>query len=173
MLQFNPDNYRYYAGLRRAMGLDPDASGNLTDAQREHLTQLFDSLQEQYPHSSAAKRIPLDFKVCFPPGCTWTWSALQEHCCLVTVLSDIPALINLLGGTAATRPPLHCKACQSLHNYDVSSVACPLVTTNTGWSATAACAGIIGCMQSVALCTLLQTVMLGEQRDLVVAQAVR
>lgn len=64
MLQFNPDNYKYHTGLRRAMNLLPDASGNLTDSQRDQLTQLYDGLQAQYTRSSAARRIPLDFKVC-------------------------------------------------------------------------------------------------------------
>ena len=64
MLQFNPDNYKYHHGLRRALNLLPDASGNLSDSQREQLSQLYDGLQAQYPRSSAARRIPLDFKVC-------------------------------------------------------------------------------------------------------------
>ena len=46
------------------MRLQPDADGSLTETQREQLTQLYNGLQEQYPRSSAAKRIPLDFKVC-------------------------------------------------------------------------------------------------------------
>lgn len=64
MLQFNPDNYKYYQGLRRALNLLPDAAGKLSDSQREQLSQLYDGLQAQYPRSSAARRIPLDFKVC-------------------------------------------------------------------------------------------------------------
>lgn len=64
MLQFNPDNYKYHQGLRRALNLLPDAAGNLSDDQREQLSQLYDGLQAQYPRSSAARRIPLDFKVC-------------------------------------------------------------------------------------------------------------
>ncbi|KAL3138957.1 hypothetical protein ABBQ32_005768 [Trebouxia sp. C0010 RCD-2024] len=63
MLQFNPDNYKYHQGLRRALNLLPDAAGNLSDDQREQLSQLYDGLQAQYPRSSAARRIPLDFKV--------------------------------------------------------------------------------------------------------------
>ena len=47
------------------MKLLPDAAGNLTDSQREQLTELYDSLQAEYPRSSAARRIPLDFKVRF------------------------------------------------------------------------------------------------------------
>lgn len=69
MLQFNPDNYKYHHGLRRALNLTPDASGQLSEEQREQLSQLYDGLQAQYPRSSAARRIPLDFKVCpyLPP----------------------------------------------------------------------------------------------------------
>ncbi|DBA72018.1 TPA: hypothetical protein ACH3X2_010757 [Trebouxia sp. C0005] len=63
MLQFNPDNYQYHHGLRRAMKLLPDAAGSLTDGQREQLTELYNALQAQYPRSSAARRIPLDFQV--------------------------------------------------------------------------------------------------------------
>ncbi len=71
MLQFNPDNYQYHHGLRRAMKLLPDAAGDLTNSQREQLTELYDSLQAEYPRSSAARRIPLDFKVCFAVSVTW------------------------------------------------------------------------------------------------------
>jgi len=71
MLQFNPDNYQYHHGLRRAMKLLPDAAGDLTDSQREQLTELYNALQAQYPRSSAARRIPLDFKVCFADSVAW------------------------------------------------------------------------------------------------------
>ena len=64
MLQFNPDNYKYHQGLRQALNLMPDAAGQLSDDQREQLTLLYDGLQQQYTRSSAARRIPLDFKVC-------------------------------------------------------------------------------------------------------------
>lgn len=63
MLQFNPDNYQYHHGLRQALNLLPDASGSLSDSQRQQLTELYDGLQAQYSRSSAARRIPLDFKV--------------------------------------------------------------------------------------------------------------
>ena len=53
------------------MKLLPDAAGDLTNSQREQLTELYDSLQAEYPRSSAARRIPLDFKVCFAVSVTW------------------------------------------------------------------------------------------------------
>ena len=66
MLQFNPDNYKYHQGLRQALNLLPDCQmqGRVSDDQREQLTLLYNGLQKQYPRSSAARRIPLDFKVC-------------------------------------------------------------------------------------------------------------
>lgn len=64
MLQFNPDNYKYHQGLRQALDLMPDVEGTLTEYQRDRLTLLYDGLQNKYPRSSAARRIPLDFKVC-------------------------------------------------------------------------------------------------------------
>jgi len=81
MLQFNPDNYQYHHGLRRAMKLLPDAAGVLTDSQRQQLTKLYASLQAEYPRSSAARRIPLDFKVRFADNVAWqlcfpAWTAL-------------------------------------------------------------------------------------------------
>ena len=53
------------------MKLLPDAAGDLTDSQREQLTELYNALQAQYPRSSAARRIPLDFKVCFADSVAW------------------------------------------------------------------------------------------------------
>ena len=63
MLQFSPDNYKYHQGLRQALNLMPDAAGKLSDDQRQQLTLLYGSLQKKYLCSSAARRIPLDFKV--------------------------------------------------------------------------------------------------------------
>ncbi len=53
------------------MKLLPDAAGDLTDSQREQLTKLYDDLQAEYPRSSAARRIPLDFKVRFADSAAW------------------------------------------------------------------------------------------------------
>ena len=87
MLQFNPDNYKYHQGLRQALNLIPDATGKLSDDQREQLTLLYDGLQNQYSRSSAARRIPLDFKVCLfcqktasqTGTCICIWSAHVPH----------------------------------------------------------------------------------------------
>ena len=62
LLALNPDNYRYHDGLREALQLQPDASGAWTDQQRRSLAALYDGLAKDHPQSSAAKRIPLDFK---------------------------------------------------------------------------------------------------------------
>ena len=63
LLERTPDNYRYHEGLRAAMHLAPDAHGAWTPQQRAALAALYDALAERYPRSSAAQRIPLDFKV--------------------------------------------------------------------------------------------------------------
>lgn len=63
LLRRNPDNYHYHEGLRAAKRLSPDASGAWTAQQRAELTMLYDTLAETNPRSSAAQRIPLDFKV--------------------------------------------------------------------------------------------------------------
>ncbi|CAK0738600.1 hypothetical protein CVIRNUC_001066 [Coccomyxa viridis] len=62
LLALNPDNYRYHDGLREALQLQPDAAGAWTDQQRRSLAALYDGLAKDHPQSSAAKRIPLDFK---------------------------------------------------------------------------------------------------------------
>ncbi len=49
--------------MRAAKRLLPDASGAWTAQQRAELTTLYDALAETNPRSSAAQRIPLDFKV--------------------------------------------------------------------------------------------------------------
>ncbi len=57
-----PDDYRYHEGLRGALRLAPDAAGGWSAQQRAALAGLYDALADAYPRSSAAQRIPLDFK---------------------------------------------------------------------------------------------------------------
>ena len=57
-----PDDYRYHEGLRAALRLAPDAAGCWSPQQRAQLAELYDALADAYPRSSAAQRIPLDFK---------------------------------------------------------------------------------------------------------------
>ncbi|KAM7253805.1 hypothetical protein ACFE04_031487 [Oxalis oulophora] len=60
LLSMNPDNYRYYEGLQKCMGLY-SVTGHYSADQIEQLDALYKSLKEQYTWSSAVKRIPLDF----------------------------------------------------------------------------------------------------------------
>lgn len=60
LLSLNPDNYRYYEGLQKCVGLYSEKSQYSSDM-IERLDALYKSLQQQYTRSSAAKRIPLDF----------------------------------------------------------------------------------------------------------------
>lgn len=60
LLLMNPDNYRYFVGLQKCMGLYSE-NGLYTSEEVDQLDALYKSLEEQYSFSYAAKRIPLDF----------------------------------------------------------------------------------------------------------------
>ncbi|CAL9165482.1 unnamed protein product [Musa hybrid cultivar] len=60
LLVMNPDNYRYFIGLQKCLGLYSD-KGEYTSDEIERLDALYMSLRDQYSWSSAVKRIPLDF----------------------------------------------------------------------------------------------------------------
>ncbi|CAO2815322.1 unnamed protein product [Amaranthus hypochondriacus] len=60
LLSMNPDNYRYYEGLQRCLGLYSE-KGQYSSDETDQLNTLYQSLQQEYKWSSAAKRIPLDF----------------------------------------------------------------------------------------------------------------
>mmetsp|Transcript_486 Transcript_486/g.1020 ORF Transcript_486/g.1020 Transcript_486/m.1020 type:complete len:894 (-) Transcript_486:3118-5799(-) len=63
LLDSNPDHYRMHEGLQAALGLRASPGQQLSSEQRAALSKLYSELQQQYPHSSACKRVPLDFKV--------------------------------------------------------------------------------------------------------------
>ncbi|WOH05562.1 hypothetical protein DCAR_0624981 [Daucus carota subsp. sativus] len=60
LLSMNPDNYRYYEGLHKCLGLHSE-NAQYSSNEVEQLEALYKSLALQYSWSSAAKRIPLDF----------------------------------------------------------------------------------------------------------------
>ncbi|KAI0487862.1 hypothetical protein KFK09_027685 [Dendrobium nobile] len=60
LLLMNPDNYRYFVGLQKCLGLYSEIGQYTTEAINQ-LDVLYKSLAEQYSWSYAAKRIPLDF----------------------------------------------------------------------------------------------------------------
>ncbi|KAJ8494176.1 hypothetical protein OPV22_015897 [Ensete ventricosum] len=60
LLFMNSDNYRYFIGLQKCLGLYSE-KGVYTSDEIERLDALYKSLREQYSWSSAIKRIPLDF----------------------------------------------------------------------------------------------------------------
>nr|GMC73322.1 N-alpha-acetyltransferase 15, NatA auxiliary subunit-like [Ipomoea batatas]GMC74948.1 N-alpha-acetyltransferase 15, NatA auxiliary subunit-like [Ipomoea batatas] len=60
LLSMNPDNYRYYEGLQRCLGLYSE-DGKYSSDEIDRLAATYESLAQQYPISSAVKRIPLDF----------------------------------------------------------------------------------------------------------------
>ncbi|XP_018632751.1 N-terminal acetyltransferase A complex auxiliary subunit NAA15 isoform X2 [Nicotiana tomentosiformis] len=60
LLSMNPDNYRYYEGLQRCLGLHSE-KGQYSSDEIDKLESLYKSLAQQYSRSSAVKRIPLDF----------------------------------------------------------------------------------------------------------------
>ncbi|KAF9685220.1 hypothetical protein SADUNF_Sadunf03G0032000 [Salix dunnii] len=59
LLSINPDNYRYYEGLQKCVGLNVE--NGLSSSDVDQLDALYKSLGQQYTWSSAVKRIPLDF----------------------------------------------------------------------------------------------------------------
>ncbi|CAH1425556.1 unnamed protein product [Lactuca virosa] len=62
LLAMNPDNYKYYEGLQKCVGLH-SKTGQYSSDEIDKLDALYKSLGEQYTWSSAVKRIPLDFLV--------------------------------------------------------------------------------------------------------------
>ncbi|XP_011002722.1 PREDICTED: N-alpha-acetyltransferase 16, NatA auxiliary subunit-like [Populus euphratica] len=59
LLSINPDNYRYFEGLQKCVGLYSE--NGLSSSDIDQLDALYKSLGQQYTWSSAVKRIPLDF----------------------------------------------------------------------------------------------------------------
>ncbi len=81
LLSLNPDDYDMHAGLLRALRLAPASGGvaergahagavgaTLGEEQRASLAELYRALAAEHPHSSACKRIPLNFLVRCGPG---------------------------------------------------------------------------------------------------------
>ncbi|GKB39589.1 putative transferase, partial [Tanacetum coccineum] len=60
LLAMNPDNYSYYEGLQKCVGLYSE-TGQYSSEEIDKLDALYKSLGKQYTWSSAVKRIPLDF----------------------------------------------------------------------------------------------------------------
>nr|GEV96903.1 N-terminal acetyltransferase A complex auxiliary subunit NAA15-like isoform X2 [Tanacetum cinerariifolium] len=60
LLTMNPDNYSYYEGLQKCVGLYSE-TGQYSSEEIDKLDALYKSLGKQYTWSSAVKRIPLDF----------------------------------------------------------------------------------------------------------------
>ncbi|KAL5996964.1 N-alpha-acetyltransferase 16, NatA auxiliary subunit [Asimina triloba] len=60
LLNMIPDNYRYYEGLQKCLGLYSE-NGQYSSEEMDQLDALYKSLRKQYTWSSAVKRIPLDF----------------------------------------------------------------------------------------------------------------
>ncbi|WOL15048.1 N-alpha-acetyltransferase 15, NatA auxiliary subunit isoform X1 [Canna indica] len=60
LLIWNADNYKYFIGLQKCLGLYSE-NGEYTSNQIVRLDALYQSLRYQYNQSSVVKRIPLDF----------------------------------------------------------------------------------------------------------------
>jgi tetratricopeptide (TPR) repeat protein len=61
LLHLNPENYNYYTGLQKAMGLSPDGSNALSAEQVSKLHVTLAEIQKLFPRASAPMRIVLDF----------------------------------------------------------------------------------------------------------------
>jgi tetratricopeptide (TPR) repeat protein len=60
LLSMNPDNYRYYEGLQKCVGLYSE-NARFSPDEIDQLDALYKRLGQQHKWSSAVKRIPLDF----------------------------------------------------------------------------------------------------------------
>ncbi|XP_057451305.1 N-terminal acetyltransferase A complex auxiliary subunit NAA15-like [Lotus japonicus] len=60
LLAMNPDNYSYYEGLQKCVGLYSE-DGHFAPDEIDRLDALYKTLGQQFKWSSAVKRIPLDF----------------------------------------------------------------------------------------------------------------
>ncbi|CAL0325972.1 unnamed protein product [Lupinus luteus] len=60
LLSMNPDNYKYYEGLQKCVGLYSE-NDHFSPIEIDQLESLYRTLGQQYKRSSAVKRIPLDF----------------------------------------------------------------------------------------------------------------
>ena len=83
LIAINTENHKYHAGLHAAQQLPPlgvngssgsagagaaaaaaaAAAGGLSEEQRQRLVEVYGELQAEHPHSTTARRIPLDFLV--------------------------------------------------------------------------------------------------------------
>jgi tetratricopeptide (TPR) repeat protein len=54
LLDVNPDNYSYYEGLQKCLGLSPHGK-YYSPEQVEKLVQIYDDLCQKYPRSAASK----------------------------------------------------------------------------------------------------------------------
>lgn len=78
LIAINTENYRYHAGLQAALQLPAAAAGapdaaagaaaaaaeqQLSEEQRQRLAEVYGELQREHPHSTAARRMTLDFLV--------------------------------------------------------------------------------------------------------------
>lgn len=64
LLHSYPDNSRYHEALQEALQLSPaPGGGGVTPEQQDALKALYAELQAEFPRSSAAFRIPLNFLV--------------------------------------------------------------------------------------------------------------
>ncbi|KAF9578148.1 N-alpha-acetyltransferase 16, NatA auxiliary subunit, partial [Lunasporangiospora selenospora] len=62
LIQHNPDNFAYIEGLTKSMGLANGEGAKALSAENESkLLTMFTELQDQYPRSNAAKRLPLRY----------------------------------------------------------------------------------------------------------------
>ncbi|KAF9913252.1 N-alpha-acetyltransferase 16, NatA auxiliary subunit [Linnemannia zychae] len=58
LIAHNPDNFAYFDGLRKSVGLGHDT---LNAEEEARLLDIFKELQKEYPRSNAAKRLPLRY----------------------------------------------------------------------------------------------------------------
>ncbi|GKV35750.1 hypothetical protein SLEP1_g43971, partial [Rubroshorea leprosula] len=72
LLSMNPDNYRYYEGLQKCVGLHSE-NGHYSSDEIDQLKSLYKSLQEQYTSSSAVKVM---YHVIFFLELRWNMSVL-------------------------------------------------------------------------------------------------
>ncbi|KAF9394805.1 hypothetical protein CPC16_010160 [Podila verticillata] len=83
LISHNPDNFAYFSGLRKSVGL---GNQDLTAEEETKILELFKDLQTKHPRSNVAKRLPLGFAT------GETFVKVADDYCRVMLRKGVPSL---------------------------------------------------------------------------------